>query len=205
MLWWTLRKFRSVDPNTRCTAAWTLGKSGHPKAAEALLGACDDPNPDVRLAVLKGLGVFMLTLQKRQKLAELGQGSRLSPEDLRVLQNVLAAIARFAAEQEQNKPSARAAGKEPATGKQRDAIRRGGFGEPYCSETCYDQAGRTMATARLTGAAGACEYCKSAVGPRHVTLVKRGGLVFICQRCADRVQPEIQALSRCYMCEAPLA
>lgn len=97
-----------------------------------------------------------------------------------------------------------AVGKEPAMGAQQDEIRRGGFGEPYCSETCYSQAGNAMATARLTGAAGKCKYCKSVVGPRHVTLVKQAGLVFICQSCRDRVQPEIQALSRCYVCEAPL-
>jgi hypothetical protein len=205
MLWLTLRKFKSGDPNTRCELAWTLGQSGQPKAAEALLGACDDPNPKVRLAVAKALGVFVLTLHKRQTHAELGQGSRLSPDDLRAMQKALAAIQRMAAAEQQNKPSAAAAGKEQATDERRHEIQRGGFGEPYCSEACYDQAGRAMATARLTGAAGACEYCKSVIGPRHVTLVKGGRLVFICQSCAARVQAEIQALSRCYMCDAPLA
>jgi hypothetical protein len=205
MLWLTLRKFKSGDPNTRCAVALALGKSGQPKAAEALLRACDDLNPEVRFAVLKGLALFALTLQHRHERAELGHGRRLSPDDLTALGNALAAINRFRAEEQQKKPSSAAAGKEEATEERRHEIQRGGFGEPYCSEACYDQAGRAMATARLTGAAGACEYCKSVIGPRHVTLVKRGRLVFICQSCAARVQAEIRALSRCYMCDAPLA
>jgi hypothetical protein len=205
MLWLTIRKFKSGDPATRCAVAWSLGESGQPKAVEALLQACNDPNSEVRLAVAKALGVFLLTLQKRQRLAELGQGSRLSPDDLKVMQNALAAIERMAAQEQQNKSTARAADKEGTTDKRRHEIRRGGFGEPYCSEACYDQAGRAMATVRLTGAAGACEYCKGLSTPRNITLVKKGRLVFICQSCAASVRGEIQTMSRCYMCDTPLA
>jgi hypothetical protein len=55
-----------------------------------------------------------------------------------------------------------------------------------------------LGSARLTGAAGNCEYCKSLVGERCVILPKRDRLVFICGPCAGRVKAGIQALSRCY-------
>lgn len=85
-----------------------------------------------------------------------------------------------------------------------DEVRRGGFGEPYCSEACYEEAGRAMATARLRGEAGDCAYCGRTVGSRHLILASREGLVFFCESCADRVGPEVRSRATCYMCQKAL-
>lgn len=83
-----------------------------------------------------------------------------------------------------------------------DNILRGGFGEPYCSKGCYDEAGRAMGKARVTGACGDCEYCKKIVSEPEVVLVKGGRLVFICGSCASAAQVKIKLLSECSFCGA---
>lgn len=83
-----------------------------------------------------------------------------------------------------------------------DNFVRGGFGEPYCSKACYDEAGRAMGKARFTRASGACEYCKKSVSEPEVILAKGGRLVFICGSCANAAQAKIKLLPECYFCGA---
>ena len=195
MLWWTLRKFRSADPNERRAAAAALGKSGDPEAGLALIAAFkEEKDEGLQSAVSEAMKVWGEVQSHR---------SSCSPREMYVISKMrearewrLRLFLSGTAEAQKEESG--------ASGGQRSEVPRGGFGEPYCSAQCYEQGGRKLGSARLTGAAGNCEYCKSLVGERCVILPKRNRLVFICGPCAGRVKADIQTLSRCYLCDAPL-
>jgi HEAT repeat protein len=55
MLWWTLRRLRSSDAETRKRTTEKLVNSGNPKAVKVLIAALEDSNEDVRHIAEKAL------------------------------------------------------------------------------------------------------------------------------------------------------
>jgi hypothetical protein len=88
-------------------------------------------------------------------------------------------------------------------------VKRGGAGEPYCSDQCCDEAGIGICGAFSQGIRGICGFCQSPVryGPtlavtNCVAMPHKGRAqtLFICTNCRDRGKEYLQAMQQCCMC-----
>ena len=86
--------------------------------------------------------------------------------------------------------------------------RRGGFGEPYCSDDCYEFAGREIGAAVVRGIAGSCGLCQKEVtvtiGAATKLIPYRGKFLFICPACEHKGSKFVSRIHECCMCGAPL-
>jgi len=92
---------------------------------------------------------------------------------------------------------------------------RGGGGEPYCSEKCYNQAGIGINGAFSKGIRGVCGFCQEPVqyGPSFsvtncVAFPMKGPTqtLFICRKrkCIEKSKKYISKLKECCMCGKPI-
>jgi len=86
-------------------------------------------------------------------------------------------------------------------------MKRGGFGEPYCSESCYEKGGKYAAAVMLKNQEGVCGFCQKPVqasmyGPSDCAIVPYEGInLFICSACASRGEDYLKKYRKCCMCE----
>ena len=89
-----------------------------------------------------------------------------------------------------------------------NAIRRGGFAEPYCSDDCFNKAGREIGAALLPGIKGTCGFCKRAVtvalGSDTKLIPYRRAFLFICSECQQRGGDYVSSIRECCFCGALL-
>jgi hypothetical protein len=87
---------------------------------------------------------------------------------------------------------------------------RGGFGEPYCSEKCYEEGGKYIAAVMLKNQTGVCGICQSPVqalmyGASNCAVVPYEGMnLFICNNCTAQGKAYLQNYTKCCMCQKPL-
>lgn len=85
-------------------------------------------------------------------------------------------------------------------------IFRGGFDEPYCSETCYGKAGGEIAARCMQGASGVCAFCQQSVSASFgnpggtVLFPFKNQLFFICASCSPKGKDYVSSLDECCMC-----
>ena len=85
-------------------------------------------------------------------------------------------------------------------------IRYGGFGEPYCSQKCYEKAGEVIFVQSMKGASGICVLCKCSVNQsfnaieQNVFFPFRGQLLHICNSCLSRGKDYVKKIEECCMC-----
>ena len=92
-------------------------------------------------------------------------------------------------------------------------VKRGGAGEPYCSEECYNGAGVGIYGASVKGITGICGFCQSPVryGPSmsvtNCTAIPHKGraeTLFICTKCLDKGKKYLRKMKQCCMCGKPV-
>lgn len=89
-------------------------------------------------------------------------------------------------------------------------VRRGGFGEPYCSMKCYQQAGEEISARTFRGGIGQCAVCQRSVSrgltqPRQCVFFPfRGQLLHICTACELKGKEFVKGITECCMCGKPL-
>ncbi len=92
----------------------------------------------------------------------------------------------------------------------RPAITRGGFGEPYCSDGCYETGGRRISPLMLNNQPGACGFCKRPVRasmygePECVVVPYENTSLFICMNCTEKGKAHLQDYQKCCVCGKPL-
>ena len=83
---------------------------------------------------------------------------------------------------------------------------RGGIGEPYCSETCYDKGGKHGGAIRLNQESGVCSICQT---PVRMSLSSAGAAfpyggqtLYICgsASCREKVRAFVDTKNVCCMC-----
>lgn len=91
-------------------------------------------------------------------------------------------------------------------GNKRKEIKRGGFEEPYCSDKCYNKAGKEIADRILMGTSGVCAFCQS---PVYASMENAGEcaffpyrkqLFFICKTCFPKGKEHVKTINECCMC-----
>ena len=91
-------------------------------------------------------------------------------------------------------------------GKRNKEIKRGGFGEPYCSDKCYSKAGKEIADRILMGVSGVCAFCQSSVyasmenAGEVVLFPCREQLFFVCKSCFSKGKEYVKTINECCMC-----
>jgi hypothetical protein len=88
---------------------------------------------------------------------------------------------------------------------ERKIFKRGGFGEPYCSDKCYREAGARITGSLIQGITGLCAFCKSPVEKRiyysnDIAFPYKGKTFFICKNCLDEGQDFVKKIDECCMC-----
>jgi hypothetical protein len=87
---------------------------------------------------------------------------------------------------------------------------RGGFGEPYCSQDCYERGGQYAAAVMLKNQAGQCGICQRSVaasmyGTPNCSVVPYEGVnLFICTSCTAQGKAHLRSYGKCCMCQRTL-
>ena len=87
---------------------------------------------------------------------------------------------------------------------------RGGFGEPYCSQECYDNGGKYISAIMLKKQAGVCGFCQNPVeasmyGELNCAVVPYEGVnLFICNSCTTQGKAHFRDYQQCCMCQKAL-
>lgn len=84
------------------------------------------------------------------------------------------------------------------------SIQRGGLGEPYCSERCYNAAGKDIAAAILQGYDGPCGFCQRPVrlghGSGNFAHPYRKVFLYVCPACRAKGEAHAVKLTECCFC-----
>lgn len=86
-------------------------------------------------------------------------------------------------------------------------MRYGGFGEPYCSENCYNQGGKYSAAVMLKEQSGVCGFCEipvkaSMYGVSNCSVIPYEGInLFICSQCKDKANGYLKNYFKCCNCQ----
>ena len=86
----------------------------------------------------------------------------------------------------------------------------GGFGEPYCSQECYEKGGKYISAVMLKNQTGVCGVCQRPVqasmyGAANCVVVPYEGVnLFICKSCTSKGKAHLQSYRKCCMCQKPL-
>jgi len=89
-------------------------------------------------------------------------------------------------------------------------MKRGGFGEPYCCEACYEQGGKYAAAVMLKNQTGVCGFCQKPVqasmyGAANCAVVPYEGInLFICSSCTTKGKEYLKNYRQCCHCQKPL-
>ena len=102
-------------------------------------------------------------------------------------------------------PDARAAQaieKRAGTGVQH----RGGLGEPYCSDACWEQTAHYAMLEILGARCGVCgEVVSNRAGRRDYAVIPyEGKTLVVCQKCAPTMRAKLQSYDKCCMCHKAL-
>lgn len=90
-------------------------------------------------------------------------------------------------------------------------ITHGGFGEPYCSQECYDRGGKYAFAVMARNQTGICGFCQRPVqasmyGARNCAIIPYEGVnLFICNRCTREGQEYLKNYRKCCMCQKDLS
>lgn len=83
---------------------------------------------------------------------------------------------------------------------------RGGFGEPYCSQVCYEKGGQYISSVMLKKQTGVCGVCQRQVqvsmyDAYNCAIVPYEGVnLFICDRCTTQGENHLSNYQKCCMC-----
>jgi hypothetical protein len=84
---------------------------------------------------------------------------------------------------------------------------RGGCGEPYCSQECYENSGKYAAAVMLKNQTGVCGFCQKPVqasmyGASACAIVPYESVnLFICNSCIAKGQAYLKDYRKCCMCQ----
>lgn len=90
---------------------------------------------------------------------------------------------------------------------EKPGTRRGGLKEPYCSEACFQQAGKELFSAQMRHLGGPCAFCQQPVtlGEQGIVMFPwRKEYAYICPRCHPRLDNFVAGIKECCMCGKPL-
>jgi len=97
-------------------------------------------------------------------------------------------------------------GRKPIPPDRLSKIKRGGFGEPYCSDKCYSKAGKEISNRILMGTSGVCGFCQSSVyasmenAGEVVLFPYKGQMFFVCKSCFSKGKEYVKTIDVCCMC-----
>ena len=192
-------KDENSHSSERQAAAKALAKIGDQRAVEPLILVINDTDENVRYVAAEALGKIGNPRAVEPLIAALNDSDKnvryiaeialKNFDDARVMQAI---------EQKKQAASGQAA--------RMDAYNRGGLGEPYCSQSCFDAAARYAMTDIISGK---CSLCGKSVGigsgPRDHTVIPYEGRVWIvCQNCAPGMRNKVQSYTKCCKCQKPL-
>ena len=83
-------------------------------------------------------------------------------------------------------------------------MRNGGFGEPYCSDKCYEDGGRYAFTLARESASGQCGFCRKpvTVGVSGGGAPHEGKTLYVCDGgCGTRARDYFKTYNKCCMCQ----
>ena len=89
-------------------------------------------------------------------------------------------------------------------------IKRGGLGEPYCSDRCYTEGGRYASAVMLKHQTGVCGFCQKPVqasmyGAATCAIVPYEGVnLFVCANCTGKAKEYLRSYRKCCMCQKSL-
>jgi hypothetical protein len=89
-------------------------------------------------------------------------------------------------------------------------IKRGGLGEPYCSDRCYTEGGRYASAVMLKHQTGVCGFCQKPVqasmyGAATCAIVPYEGVnLFVCVNCTSKAREYLHTYRKCCMCQKNL-
>jgi hypothetical protein len=89
-----------------------------------------------------------------------------------------------------------------------DQVNYGGFGEPYCSRSCYDRAGEEIMSRLMREVPGVCAFCqipvKASLKLREPVLFPfRSQIFHVCASCLPKGTDYVKAINECCMCGKP--
>jgi serine/threonine protein kinase/cytochrome c-type biogenesis protein CcmH/NrfG len=184
-----LRRAADINPHDALVwyhIGWLLSAAG--QGLEA--GQAIDKSLELDRSSANAWGLRALLLWKEQRdldgaRASLAEALRLEPYNEKA-QAVISAM---------EKPVLR---QRPAS------LRRGGLGEPYCSERCYDSAGKDIAAANLRGYNGPCNFCQCPVrlglGSGNFAHRFRKNFLYVCHRCRSQAEAQARDILECCFC-----
>jgi hypothetical protein len=89
-------------------------------------------------------------------------------------------------------------------------MKRGGLGEPYCSDRCYQEGGKYGAAVRLKNQTGVCGFCQRPVqasmyGETNCAVIPYEGVnLFVCHSCVSQATEYLRNYRKCCMCQKSL-
>jgi hypothetical protein len=181
-----------ADPLVRGSAAVAVVGKAHRPVTEAVIAAMGDPDPHVRqrvaYAMSRSRGIDYLP-SLRRALADPDEEAALYAEI----------------------KGAAAAKATAALGGGVQETLRGGLGEPYCSQACYDSGGRYAASVLMQNQSGVCGFCRRTVQasmygePACGAIPYEGMTLFVCTGCTARSREHLADHPRCCVCLKPLS
>jgi hypothetical protein len=203
-----------ADPLVRGSAAVAVVGKAHRPVTEAVIAAMGDPDPHVRqrvaYAMSRSRGIDYLPSLRRA----------LADPDASVRREVADALERtgFAPKDGDEEAALYAEIKGAAAAKATAALGggvqetlRGGLGEPYCSQACYDSVGRYAASVLMQNQSGVCGFCRRTVQasmygePACGAIPYEGMTLFVCTGCTARSREHLADHPRCCVCLKPLS
>lgn len=85
-------------------------------------------------------------------------------------------------------------------------MRKGGLGEPYCSDRCYDDGGKYASAVMMKNQSGVCGFCQKPVqasmyGTSTCAAIPYEGMtLFVCIKCQSKAKAHLAGYKKCCMC-----
>lgn len=219
-------------------AAKTLGKLKDQRAEEALINAMLSRHGRINTAVVEALGSLKSPKAVSPLLRNMVDKDNYIQDPvldalIKIGQPSVDALLRYLSDAVQNRkePARKAALKALKELKKRNKmsgaqalqfrklseagtapvkVYRGGAGEPYCSQECYDKGGKYAASVMLKEQSGVCGLCGASVkvsmyGESNSTVVPyEGKNLFVCENCVYKGREFLMHYKKCCMCQRPL-
>ena len=82
-------------------------------------------------------------------------------------------------------------------------MKRGSFGEPYCSDQCYSDGGRYAFTLQRQKATGVCGVCQQpvTVGVSGGGVPHEGKTLYVCPACVGKAKSYFESYKKCCSCQ----
>jgi hypothetical protein len=90
-------------------------------------------------------------------------------------------------------------------------LKRGGLGEPYCSDQCYEKGGKYASAVMLKNQTGVCGFCQKQVQASMYSASNCGVIpyeginLFVCSNCVGKAKEYLGSYRKCCMCQKEIS